>query len=179
MPATGRKVLLKFSKVLLRNRDKTMDDFTILDYRSERTILLHAAAQQLGLKGQSAHIILCTVQQELKVLNGAGVSLIISPATEPERLYHIWGAFTAKQLGLAKHTLHASSLRRKFCHLKGLPLQHIIEAQPHQWNQFILGHREGQPPLRCTLDGRSIEKRLPKPTRPKSRSQSKLAMWSD
>jgi len=71
-PAAGRKVLLKLSKVLLRNGE-TMEAFRILDDGSERAIL-HAAAQHLGLKGQSE----------------------LTPATEPKRLYHIRGAFTAK-----------------------------------------------------------------------------------
>ena len=129
-PAAGRKVLLKLSKVLLRNGDKTMEAFAILDDGSECPILLHAAAQQLGLKGQSEDITLRTVRQELQVLYGAAVSFTISPATEPKRLYHIRGAFTAKQLSLAKHTHPVSALQRKFRHLQGLPLQHIVEAQP-------------------------------------------------
>lgn len=128
--AAGHKVLLKLSKVLLRNGDKTMEEFAILDDGSQNTVLLHAAAQLLGLRGQSEHITLSTVQQELQVIREAGVLFTICPATEPERLYHIWGAFTVKQLGLAKHTLPVSSSRRKFRHLKGLPLQHIVEAQP-------------------------------------------------
>lgn len=104
--------------------------FAILDDGSERTILLHAAAQQLGLKGQSENITLHTVQQELQVIHGAAVSFTMSTATEPKRLHHIRGAFTAKQLGLAKHTHPVSALQRKFPNLKGLPLQHNVKAQP-------------------------------------------------
>ena len=129
-PAAGRKVLLKISKVLLRNGDRSMEAFAILDDGSERTILLHAAAQQLGLKEHPETITLRTVRQELQVLHGAAVSFTISPAADPTRLYHIRGAFTAKQLALAKHTHPVSALQRKFRHLKGLPLQYIVEAQP-------------------------------------------------
>lgn len=46
-PLEGRKVLLKVSKVVLRNGDRTMDAYAILDDGSERTILLQPAAQQL------------------------------------------------------------------------------------------------------------------------------------
>lgn len=116
-PATGRKVLLKLSKVLLRNGDRTIETCAILDDGSERTILLHAAAQQLGLKGQPEALTLRTVRQELQVLHGAAVSFNISPAAEPKRLYHIRGAFTAKQLSLAKHTHPVSALQHKFRHL--------------------------------------------------------------
>lgn len=129
-PAAGRKVLLKLSKVLLRNGDRTIEAFAILDDGLERTIPLHVAAQQLGLKGQPEALTLRTVRQVLQVLHGAAVSFSISPAAEPKRLYHIRGAFTAKQLSLAKHTHPVSALQHKFRHLEGLPLQQIIEAEP-------------------------------------------------
>lgn len=67
---------------------------------------------------------------DLQVLHGAAVSFAISPAAEPQRLYHIQGAFTAKQLCLTKHTYPVSALQREFRHLKGLPLHHIVEAEP-------------------------------------------------
>ncbi|XP_051980634.1 uncharacterized protein LOC127641859 [Xyrauchen texanus] len=51
-PPTSRKVLLKIIKVILRNGKRKMDAYAIQDDGSERTILLHNAAQQLGLKGQ-------------------------------------------------------------------------------------------------------------------------------
>ena len=51
-PPGGRKVLLKVSKVLLRNGDRTLESYAVLDDGSERTILLHSAAQELGLEGQ-------------------------------------------------------------------------------------------------------------------------------
>lgn len=115
---------------MLRNRERTLETFAILNDGSESTILLQAAAQQLELKGQPEDITTHTVRQEHQVLHGAAVSFTISPAAEPERLYHIQGAFTAKQLGLAKHTHPISALQHEFRHLKGLPLQHVNEAEP-------------------------------------------------
>lgn len=117
--AAGRKVLLKLSKVLLSNGDRTMEAFAILDDGSECTTLLNAAAQQLGLRGRPEDITL-RMRQEHQVLHGPAVSFTISPAAEPKRLYHIRGAFTAKQLGLAKHTHPVSALQGKFCDLKRL-----------------------------------------------------------
>lgn len=49
---SSRRVLLKVSKVIITNGDASMETYAVLDDGSERTILLHAAAQQLNLKGQ-------------------------------------------------------------------------------------------------------------------------------
>ncbi len=67
-PPTSRKVLLKISKVILRNGKRKMNAYAIQDDGSERTILLHSAVQQLGLKGQSEDLPLRTIRQELQVL---------------------------------------------------------------------------------------------------------------
>lgn len=114
---------------MLRNRDGTLETFAILDDGSERTILHQAATQQLEFKGQPEDLTIRTVRQEFHVLHGAAVSFTISPAAKPGRQYHIQGAFTAKQLGLAKHTHPVSALQRQLCHLKGLPLQHVNKAE--------------------------------------------------
>lgn len=71
-----------------------------------------------------------TVRQDLQVLNGAAVSFMLSPASQPRRVYEIKRAFTAKELGLAEHTHPVSVLQRKYRHLRGLPLQNIEQAQP-------------------------------------------------
>lgn len=95
-PPASRKVLLKISKVILRNGEHQMTAYAIQDDGSERTILLHSAAQQLGLKGKPEDLPLRTVRQELQVLSGAVVSFSISPLSQPKKVFHIKGAFTTK-----------------------------------------------------------------------------------
>lgn len=82
-PPASRKVLLKIIKVILRNGAHKMKAYAILDDRSERTILLHNAAQQLGLKGQPEDLPLRTIRQELQMLTGAAVSFHISQCLSP------------------------------------------------------------------------------------------------
>lgn len=48
------QVLLKLSKVILGNGCQTVETYAILDHGSERTILLQAAAKQLGLENSPA-----------------------------------------------------------------------------------------------------------------------------
>ncbi|XP_026219876.1 uncharacterized protein LOC113164689 [Anabas testudineus] len=129
-PLEQRKVLLKVSKVVLRNGDRTMDGYAILDDGSERTILLHPAAEQLGLKGEPEDLPLRTVRQELQMLHGAMVSFTISPAAEPNRVFNINRAFTAKRLGLAEHTHPVEALQKKYWHLRDLPLQSLHCVRP-------------------------------------------------
>lgn len=47
-----------------------IESFAILDDGLERTILLHNAAQQLGLQGQCEKLALRTIQQDSKVVSG-------------------------------------------------------------------------------------------------------------
>lgn len=63
-----------------------MNAFAILDDGSERSILLHAAANQLKLKGNPEDLPLRTVRQELKVLHRAAVSFNLSPACQPNKV---------------------------------------------------------------------------------------------
>lgn len=129
-PPANRKVLLKISKVILRNGKRRMIAYAIQDDGSERTIILHNAAQQLGLKGQPEDLPLRTVRQELQVLSGATVSFTVSPIGQPSKRYLIKGAFTAQKLSLAEHTHPAKTLREKYQHLKGLPLHDFNEVCP-------------------------------------------------
>lgn len=129
-PTGSCKVLLKMSRVILRNGDNSLDTYALLDDGSERTILLDEAAQQLGLQGTPEELSLRTVRQDVRVIQGAMVSFSVSPANQPSKTFHIQRAFTAKELGLAPHTYPVAALKRSYRHLKNLPLQPLDCAQP-------------------------------------------------
>ncbi len=73
------KVLLKVIEVTLQNGNKSLDTYALLDDGSERTILLHSAAQTLQLRGKSESLKLRTVRQDVQTLNGATVSFTLIP----------------------------------------------------------------------------------------------------
>ncbi|KAL0177742.1 hypothetical protein M9458_026636, partial [Cirrhinus mrigala] len=127
---SSRRVLLKVSKVIITNGDASMETYAMLDDGSERTILLHAAAQQLNLKGKPEDLILRTVKQDQQVLHGVAVSFTVAPVSHPHKKFLIRGAFTAERLGLAEHTYLVTSLQKKYQHLAGLPLQQMDRVQP-------------------------------------------------
>lgn len=129
-PTYDCKVLLKISKVIIRNGNQSMEAYAVLDDGSERTILLHSAVQKLGLVGKPEKLALRTVRQELQVLHGAAISFTISPASEPKKRYEIQNAFSAEQLGLAEHTHPVSTLQQRYKHLAGLPLQSLNQVHP-------------------------------------------------
>ncbi|XP_049329393.1 uncharacterized protein LOC111189354 [Astyanax mexicanus] len=129
-PTYNRKVLLKVSKVVLSNGDRSMEAYAVLDDGSERTIILHTAAKKLGLKGQPEDLVLRTVRQDLQVLHEAAVSFMVSPVAEPKRKFKIQSAFTAEPLGLAEHSHPVALLQRRYRHLLGLPLQQLDKVSP-------------------------------------------------
>ncbi|KAK7902058.1 hypothetical protein WMY93_018827 [Mugilogobius chulae] len=129
-PPDSRSVLLKITKVILRNGDKCLETYAILDDGSERTILLHSAAQQLGLNGVAEDLPLRTVRQDLQVLHGAAVSFKLSPVTQPQKTYTITRAFTAKELGLAEHSHPTDTLMAKYTHLRVTPIEPVRLGPP-------------------------------------------------
>ncbi|XDV22967.1 hypothetical protein PO909_027706, partial [Leuciscus waleckii] len=129
-PTDSRRVLLKICKVLLRNGNHCLETYALLDDGSERTILLHSAAQQLGLTGRPEELVLRTVRQDLHMLRGASVTFTVSPASQPKATFRIHQAFTAETLGLAEHTYPVDELQRKYSHLQGLQLPHVESVQP-------------------------------------------------
>lgn len=129
-PLGCSQVLLKITKVILRNGEHALETFAILDDGSERTILLQAAAQKLKLQGKPENLALRTVRQDMRILHGASVSFTISPAGQPGKVFRINKAFTAEQLGLAEHTCPATALQKKYRHLRGLPIPSFANVCP-------------------------------------------------
>lgn len=126
----GSPVMLKVSKVILRNGKQSMEAYAILDDGSECTILLATAARTLKLHGTPEDLALRTVRQEVKVIQGHSVSFSISPFCQPDNVFQIRGAFTAEPLGLAEHTYPVKALQQKYKHLKGLPLRDLNRVHP-------------------------------------------------
>ncbi|XP_073764219.1 uncharacterized protein [Danio rerio] len=129
-PTSGKQVLLKLSRVVIRNGDRSLETYAVLDDGLERTILLHEAAQRLGLQGTIEDLALRTVRQEVHTIRGNSVSFTIAPASQPDRSFQVFGAFTAKGLGLVKHTYPITELQQKHGYLRDLPLHAINQAQP-------------------------------------------------
>ncbi|KAI3370351.1 hypothetical protein L3Q82_025121 [Scortum barcoo] len=78
-------VLLKMIKVFLYNGKWRIETYAILDDGSERTILLHSAAQQLGLQGQCEELALRTIQQDTRTVQGRTVSFSVSSTNLPQK----------------------------------------------------------------------------------------------
>lgn len=118
------------SRVILQSGNKVLETYAILDDGSERTILLHEAADRLGLHREPEDLVLRTVRQEVRTIHGATVSFSVASASQPGSSFQIHRAFTAKELGLARHTYPVKVLQERYRHLKDLPLPSIKEAQP-------------------------------------------------
>lgn len=129
-PTYNRKVLLKVTKVIIKNGSRSLEAYAVLDDGSERTILLHAAAEELGLKGMPEDLQLRTIRQEIQPVHGTAVSFVISPAAEPKRRFKIRDAFTAEQLALAEHTQPVDKLQQRYRHLAGLPFSALNNIHP-------------------------------------------------
>ncbi|XP_051793979.1 uncharacterized protein LOC127530664 isoform X2 [Acanthochromis polyacanthus] len=122
-PVDCKRVLLKVVRVILHHGDRSLDTYALLDDGSERTMLLPAAIEKLGLHGTPEALALRTIRQDVQTLKGSSVSLSISPASKPKQRFLIKGAFTSGRLGLAEQSYPVSSLKKKCGHLAKLPIQ--------------------------------------------------------
>ena len=78
----GSCVLLKMVNVCLYNGNMKMETYAILDDGSERTILLHSAAQELGLHGRSEDLAHRTIRQDIRAVPGRSVSFSVASASD-------------------------------------------------------------------------------------------------
>src|SRR4029434_10079113 len=128
----------KMVKVCLFNGNKKMETYAILDDGSERTMLLHSAAQELGLHGRSEELALRTIRQDVRAVPGRSVSFSVASAIHPQKRFRIEQAFTSTELGLSTHSYPVKSLQKAYHHLRGLsgpttaqPLLLIGSDYPH------------------------------------------------
>ena len=126
----GGSVLLKMVKVCLFHGNKKMETYAILDDGSERTMLLHSAAQELGLHGRSEELALRTIRQDVRAVPGRSVSFSVASASQPQKRFRIEQAFTSAKLGLSTHSYPLKALQKAYHHLRDLPLHSFSQAQP-------------------------------------------------
>lgn len=79
------EVMLKIVRVYLHYRGRMLDTYAVLDDGSEKTLLLHSAALQLGVQGPREVLTIRTIRRDVKEISGEQVALTISPAGRPDR----------------------------------------------------------------------------------------------
>ncbi|XP_049598383.1 uncharacterized protein [Syngnathus scovelli] len=126
----GNRVLLKVIQVILHHGNRTLTTYAVLDDSSERTMLLSAAAQELGMRGVREDLPLRTIWQDVQTLRGSTVSFCICPAADPKTNFKVSKAFTAARLGLADQSYPTDQLQKRYPHLIGLPIKTFHNIRP-------------------------------------------------
>ncbi|KAL0188999.1 hypothetical protein M9458_016098, partial [Cirrhinus mrigala] len=122
--------MLKVVPVHLSYEDRTLDTFALMDDGSERTILLSAAVEALGIQGVPEDLPLRTVRDDVQVICGRAIAFQISPVYRPQIRYQISHAFTADRLNLSRQSYPVEQLRRRYGQLRGLPIHSLTDVQP-------------------------------------------------
>lgn len=63
------KVMLKIVRVHLHHQGRMLDTYAVLDDGSEKTLLLHSAAHQLGVQGPREVLTIRTTRQDVKEIS--------------------------------------------------------------------------------------------------------------
>ena len=124
------RVMLKVVPVCLHNGKKTFSTYAVLDDGSERTVILPAVMHHLGLKGTEEVLTLRTIRQDKMQVKGATVSLKVSSIEKKRMKHDIHHAFTAAELSLAEQSCAVELLKRKYKHLRDIPLHSFNKVKP-------------------------------------------------
>ncbi len=125
---TGR-VYLKVVPVLLWRGKRSVSTYAILDDGAQRSIILPAAVQQLGIEGRKEIMALRTIRHDITELKGQSIDLLLSPQSRPEEKHSLTGVFTAPLLTLTEQTYPVKRLQRCYHHLKGIPIPSFDRVQ--------------------------------------------------
>ncbi|XP_067308995.1 uncharacterized protein [Pseudorasbora parva] len=109
-PSSTGRVYLKVVPVLLWKGKRSVPTYAILDDGAQRSIVLPAAVQQLGL--------------------GQSINLLLSTPSSPQEKYSLTNVFTAPLLTLTEQTYPIKRLQRCYYHLRGIPLPSFDNVQP-------------------------------------------------
>ncbi|RXN12010.1 hypothetical protein ROHU_010335 [Labeo rohita] len=90
-PSPTRRVYLKVTPVLLWKGEKTIQTYAILDDGAQRSIILPAAVQQLGLQGKKEVMALRTIRHDVTQLEGQSVQFQLSSQSKPNKRYNLDG----------------------------------------------------------------------------------------
>ncbi|KAJ8371211.1 hypothetical protein SKAU_G00112390 [Synaphobranchus kaupii] len=88
------------------------------------------SAQHLGLKREEDLLTLRTIRQDVVKLRGDTVSFEVSVLSSPQVKHHIRRTFTADKLNLAEQSCAVASLKKRYGHLREVPLQTFSQVQP-------------------------------------------------
>ncbi|KAL0147788.1 hypothetical protein M9458_056904 [Cirrhinus mrigala] len=124
------RVMLKVVPVRLRSGKRFLDTHAVLDDGSEKTIILPAAVKHLRLEGPEEVLALRTIRHDLVQLRGTTVSFEVSALSHLNVKHQIQNAFTAADLNLAEQSCPVDALKRKYGHLRDIPLQTFTKVQP-------------------------------------------------
>lgn len=124
------RVMLKVVPVRLRSGKRFLDTHAVLDDGSEKTIILPAAAKHLHLEGPEEVLALRTIRHDLVHLRGTTVSFEVSALSHLNVKHQIQNAFTAADLNLAEQSYPVDTLKRRYGHLRDIPLQSFTKVQP-------------------------------------------------
>ncbi len=122
--------MLKVIPEHLSYEDRTLDTFALLDDGSERTILLPAAVEALGIQGVPEELLLRTVRGDVQDIRGHSIAFQISPIYRMQISYQISHAFTADCLNLSHQSYPVEQFWQKYRHLRSLPIRSFTDVQP-------------------------------------------------
>ncbi|XP_061506873.1 uncharacterized protein LOC133392131 [Anopheles gambiae] len=125
-----QKILYQIVPVVLRNEDKTLKTFALLDSGSSFTLIEEETANQLQLEGPTEPITMTWTQNlSIREKESRRVSCLVKGEKEKkERVLEKMR--TVKNLQLPRQSINCNVLREKCSHLRGIDISDYESARP-------------------------------------------------
>ncbi|XP_053686561.1 uncharacterized protein LOC128736105 [Sabethes cyaneus] len=124
-------VLLKYVRVTLHGKNRSIDTYAFLDAGSTSTLMEHSLWEELNLGGERNPLcITWTGGQGRYEGNSVKCSLDISGAQNPTKRFYLSKVHTVRKLDLPSQSMSATELTRYFQYLSGLPLESYSKVKP-------------------------------------------------
>ncbi|XP_058456762.1 uncharacterized protein LOC131434133 [Malaya genurostris] len=123
------KVYYQILPVTIHAQGKQLDTFAFLDHGSSNSLILDKVANELGLEGPISSLSIKWTNDSIHEDNQSRSVCFKISGTNKNR-YQMESVRTVSKLSLPRQTLEYNEIKEKYTHLKNIPIQGYVNAEP-------------------------------------------------
>ncbi|XP_058449230.1 uncharacterized protein LOC131429196 [Malaya genurostris] len=124
-------VLLKYIRVTIHGKEKSITTYAFLDARSTSTLMEHSLWEELNLKGEKTPLCISwTGGQSRYEEDSVKCTVDIAGAQSPAQRFRLQKVHTVRSLDLPPQSIATSDLVKHYKHLIGVPIESCTGVKP-------------------------------------------------
>ncbi|XP_022103013.1 uncharacterized protein LOC110985885 [Acanthaster planci] len=129
-PWSPGQVSMKIVPVILYGNGSQLKTHCLLDDAANFSMMLPEAVKALNLKGKRTEMPIATAREECTPCRGTVLNLEMAPESDPSNRIEVSNVFSSPMLRLSEHSVPVTELRRRWPHLRDLPLTDCKDVHP-------------------------------------------------